>query len=130
VSDKLDRLVAEKVMGWTVRESDHDNNDYERYTNGWAVSRWNPSTSIEAAWEVVEHLRKQIKEDGSRKYLVSIIDSIGYPEVQIEIICGEDYSSWSGPCDAKAICCAALLAVGVPEATIQEAYKEVGGNGN
>jgi hypothetical protein len=78
---------------------------------------------ISAAWEVVEHLRKQTKDDGTRKYLVSIIDSIGNPEVQIETICGEDYNSWSGPCDARSICCAALLAVGVSESEIQEACK-------
>lgn len=133
MSDKLNTLVASRVMGWPTIDfaANACNGGYVRAACAFRgndhptdrCGKWEPSTSIAAAWEVVEHLRKQTKDDGTRKYLVSIIDSIGYPEVQIETICGEDYNSWSGPCEAKSICCAALLAVGVPEATIQEACK-------
>jgi hypothetical protein len=124
VSIALDRLVAEKVMGYAQHEHMQDCWTHHSFANGYLQRHYfTPSTSIAAAWEVVEHLRKQTKDDGTRKYLVSIIDSIGNPEVQIETICGEDYNSWSGPCDARSICCAALLAVGVSESEIQEACK-------
>jgi hypothetical protein len=89
------------------------------------VYEWSPSTSIAEAWEVVEHLRKQTKDDGTRKYLVSIVDDIAHVEVIVETVCREAYHSWSVPHgkEPQAICVAALLAVGVDEATIQEAMR-------
>ena len=116
MSDKLDRLVATRVMGWTVRESDPDDNDYERYTNGWAVSRWNPSTSIAAAWEVQVAMKaKGYKihfEDFGNRYLANFAGA-----------CYEWRGNREHSNECMAICLAALAAVNVPEATIQEACK-------
>jgi hypothetical protein len=73
---------------------------------------------------VVEHLRKQTFADGlSSKYQVSLIDDGELWECLID-----DNGSgqcWSGfdESPSLAICYAALLAFGVPEATIQEAMR-------
>lgn len=51
---EMDRLVAEKVMGWHARGFDgkrHDWYDGHDFIRGW--SYWNPSTNIAHAWEVV-----------------------------------------------------------------------------
>ena len=124
---KIDRLVAERVMGWTVRESDADDNDYERYSSGWAVSRWNPSTDIAEAWEVVRNLRKRRFEPYDDPWTFQIVDSFT-----------EDVRKWSASVgtvgfrfshggehenECMAICLAALRAVGVPESEIQEAMR-------
>lgn len=58
---ELDALIAEKVMGWTVDPI------YRMYTGAGmrhAVgnnldTRFNPSTNIAAAWEVVEKMRER-----------------------------------------------------------------------
>lgn len=60
---EMDRLVAEKVMGWTAR----DNRLSGGYLFGWAKpdgswgacaisgsNAWSPSTDIASAWAVVE----------------------------------------------------------------------------
>lgn len=123
MSAALDRLVSKKVMGWTVRESEPD--DYERYSSGWAVSRWNPSTCIKAAWEVVEHLRKQrlylIINDTMGQYRARFFDShwmiddwVRAPDIRMTV--------WAATAPL-AICIAALKAFGVPESEIQEAMR-------
>lgn len=51
---ELDRLVAEKVMGWTT-----DKTNGPWYTAALtfaAVRGWSPSTDIAAAWEVEERI--------------------------------------------------------------------------
>jgi hypothetical protein len=50
---EIDRLVAEKVMGW---KADFRDDVYENSPRRWLVSGWRPSTDIAAAWEVVEKL--------------------------------------------------------------------------
>lgn len=58
---ELDRLIAEKVMGWTF-EAELGNYWLEDGTDVCRVligghEYWRPSTNIAHAWEVVEHLR-------------------------------------------------------------------------
>lgn len=58
----MDALVAEKVMGWKAWKPDWFNDpnptnwldEKSGPTKNWHT--WSPSTSIEAAWEVVEKL--------------------------------------------------------------------------
>lgn len=55
----LDALVAEKVMGWTLKGDTYARwvNDKDEYMGPCEnVDFWSPSTSIAAAWEVVERL--------------------------------------------------------------------------
>ena len=131
---KIDRLVGVKVFGWSiVTDSDGEpiwSNDCGtplacQYAS--APVRFGPNftTEIAAAWEVIEHLRKQTKDDGTRKYLLAIIDEIAHVEVRIETVCLEDYHIWSGPHgqEPMGICVAALKACGVPESEIQEAMR-------
>ena len=158
MSDKLSRLVGERVMGLTPWREDRAGTSYVVWTAGdvkpWSkfrvethkreskrytkiaakdidprndidcgTERMRYPTSIAAAWEVVEHLRKQTKDDGSRKYLVSIID---YPNTFDVVVENHDTYESAHACKTSApmaICLAALRAVGVPEATIQEACK-------
>lgn len=58
---ELDRLIAEKVMGW----------EYSAAYNAYFLSDgkrerepsdWSPSTNIAQAWEVVEHMTQTTKE--------------------------------------------------------------------
>ncbi len=54
----LDQLIAEKVMGWTIREMPCPWNEYCK--EGQPVrgySHWAPSTNIEHAFEVVERMK-------------------------------------------------------------------------
>lgn len=59
---ELDRLVAEKVMGWTAAPESVAT--CGAWPNCWTVSKhghirnnWFPSTNIDHAWEVVERIR-------------------------------------------------------------------------
>jgi hypothetical protein len=133
VSVALDRLVAERVFGWTVvASSDGEpiwSNDCGtplafQYASAPVKFGPNFSTEIAAAWEVVEHLRKQTKDDGTRKWLVSIIDKEdGLWECVIYEIGMYDVAWEEHASPAMAICIAALRLNNVPEATIQEACK-------
>ena len=129
---KLDRLVAERVFGWSiVAASDGEpiwSNDCGTplaFQYASAPVKFGPhfSREIAAAWDVVEHLRKQTKESGARKYLVSILDHPNTFEVVVE---NHDTGDSVYACDESApmaICLAALRAVGVDEQAIQEAMR-------
>jgi len=131
---KLDRLVGVKVFGWSiVTDSDGEpiwSNDCGtplafQYASAPVKFGPNFSTDIAAAWEVVEHLRKQTKDDGTRKYLVSVVDhDDGKMECVIQPGRLWTMSSCANHESAQmAICLAALRAVGVPESEIQEAMR-------
>lgn len=136
MSTALDRLVSEKVMGWPVIDfaANAPKGGYIRAACAYRGSdhptdrcgKWSPSTEIGAAWEVVEHLRKQR----------SATDKMDDPTWAVALngsgdrwIC--DVSDWRGRLDVSAcnkeacvaICLAALRAVGVPESEIQEATR-------
>lgn len=130
----LDRLVGVKVFGWSiVADSDGEpiwSNDCGtplafQYASAPVKFGPNFTTDIAAAWEVVEHLRKQTKDDGTRKYLVSVVDhDDGKMECVIQPGRLWTMSSCANHESAQmAICLAALRAVGVPESEIQEAMR-------
>ena len=148
---KIDRLVAERVMDATVCETseqaesvakgvpfvvpwyiESDGHARARVwmrsgcdSDTWVIGKWEPSCRIDHAWEVVEHLRKQTKDDGTRKYLVSVVDhDDGKMECVIQPGRLWTMSSCANHESAQmAICLAALRAVGVPESEIQEAMR-------
>ena len=124
---ELDRLVAEKVMGWTNLDDmwspflrNPSTGLYRKDANQ-QKTRWAPSTDIRAAWEVVEKLRTDgwapslfgpIPEDGPWAGLAIVwyaqlerqwLDRTGKPREF-----AEDY----GDTAPLAICLAALRAVG------------------
>lgn len=57
---EMDRLVAEKVMGWELCE--HNGLLWKEEPESWGdQTPWTPSTNIAHAWEVVESLvRRQL----------------------------------------------------------------------
>jgi len=120
---RIDALVAERVMGWW---------DCQKYANGWfgMNPHWNKgeghqdtlppySTSIQAAWEVVEKMKP------THHFNLSVMTN-GYIEAS--------FAEWIGPTllheawinadedtEEMAIALAALKAVGVTEDEIREA---------
>lgn len=128
---KIDRLVAEKVLKWdidndcpySVWQLAIDSPFFAPYHNH-TIEKAPPfSTNMGTAWEVFRYMQNQTKGDGTRKYLLAIIDDIAHVEVRIETVCMEDYHICSVPHgqEAKGICLAALRAVGVSESEIKEA---------
>lgn len=111
---ELDRLVAEKVMGWEE--------GYEFVCDGWGLlyyvnfglerkRPWSPSTNIATAWEVIEHLVPE--------YNIGLFNSCDLKNPSQGTWYVEIRATRHGapPCEAGAetaplaICCAALLAV-------------------
>ena len=113
---KLDMLVAEQVMGWLVdpifriyagadREMLHCNEP----PIGSKKKRWSPSTSIAAAWEVVEKLQLSIIPNNiGTKWEAGI-----WHDDDIDSYHHGFYTSDSAFCDTAphAICLAALKAI-------------------
>lgn len=52
----LDQIVAERVMGWTKREFSYGIEWLDASGLRVVSVGWSPSTSIEAAWQVVEKM--------------------------------------------------------------------------
>lgn len=115
MSEKLDRLIGERVMGWTVRESEPD--DYERYSSGWSVCRWNPSTCIKAAWEVRAEMKRRgfqlHLEDFGNRWRANFSEDMLYD--------WRNNREHANEC--VAICLAALAVCGVSDDEIQEAMR-------
>lgn len=117
---KIDALVAEHVMGWTLRNCDGEPattpDDYYDAANndGWTWNgtdeawTWRPTQDIAAAWEVVEKLQAD----------VTFKRSMGYATVRLKF-CDDDGVERSGRANEKyaaiplAICLAALKAKGI-----------------
>lgn len=65
---EMDRLVAEKVMGWAIKRHYqpegmifHAREDDAIFVDGkmkWWANAWSPSTNIAHAWGVVEKMRQ------------------------------------------------------------------------
>lgn len=58
---EMDRAIAERVMGWHARGFDgkwHDWYDQHEFVRG--LSRWQPSTNIAHAWEVLTAIRQRL----------------------------------------------------------------------
>jgi len=109
---KIDRLVAEKIMGWKYYpEGHHISNEltWIGADGGWYIKCPNYSTDIAAAWEVVEKLQKE--------YIVSILG----PDDQGTHWCVDimsknqklNFANEVGNTAPMAICLAALKAKGV-----------------
>ncbi|AEG14378.1 hypothetical protein Desku_0772 [Desulfofundulus kuznetsovii DSM 6115] len=69
VGKEMDRLIAEKLMGWQVKKTVGSDGAEEWWIPQkvacivkapWSgmVFMWNPSTDVKAAWDVVEKLRQ------------------------------------------------------------------------
>ena len=132
----IDRLVAERVMGWTVNK---EQSPYRwnvpldtRYYHEWDTCFVNNgcprfSDHIADAWEVVEHLERQ-----SPKWLCKLVRRAGdlADFNQIGWTCELRWIGVTRPREEAfgvhesapmAICLAALRAVGVSEQEIEEA---------
>ncbi len=104
---KIDRLIAEKVMGWEKLNKNFWNNK-----GAWIpVNTFNPSTNIQDAWVVVKKLNETFTvdirdtlNDGAECYLY---------EFQEETETLFPYKAADGETAPLAICLAALKAVGV-----------------
>jgi hypothetical protein len=104
---ELDELVAEQVMGWQTSIS--WGGSY--WIDGFVVERekvkWNPSTDIAAAWEVVEKMH-----DSGLKFMVRSHPISSF--LKRVVFCTQDQSSsWEveRPEVPEAICRAALLSL-------------------
>lgn len=127
MSNKIDSLVAEKVMEW-VR---HPRNTAHWVEGGrdpfmapvmglvpeCGTGAWSPSTSISAAWAVVEKMKtdnwRVSVEDFGNRYRINFSKGSQW----------QAFNSVEHINVPLGICVAALRAVGVDEATIQEAMK-------
>ncbi len=128
---ELDRLIAEKVMGWEKDSSAFSPRAHQviklmkrlgaKELFWWKTGpggldfriEWAPSTNIAHAWEVVGAIeaRSQSSEDLSCLYL-NRYDSEGWCAT-FALYGREDNGDWSGaPTAPLAICRAALAAVG------------------
>ena len=89
---ELDRLIAEKVMGWPADEWHQSCND---------CTKWSPSTNIAHAWEVVEKLRNIMVGPWTHGRWAA---------------CAMQDGDWFSVADTAphAICLAALKSVGYP----------------
>lgn len=120
---ELDRLIAEKVMGWTwhddeslrlgglwVNESGVGAEPPSVSDQEYMPSTWQPSTSIAHAWEVVERMEPQlrIQPGGHTPYYAIMRSQGGY-------VAGywTDINWMTSPADTAplAICRAALQAL-------------------
>jgi len=117
---KLNRLVAERVMGWHDIEGGWGKWYNKQGEHVRLEEDWHPDTNIADAWELVRHLRTQ-------GYLLRLIDQhhctgvwdcrfYKFPE-SVEI----EYQN--SPNECIAICLAALRAKGLTDAEIGEALK-------
>jgi hypothetical protein len=113
----MDRIVAEKVMGWTLVKCQvgplGTGYGYETYCwsgNSVLINIWSPSTNIAHAWEVINRL----KED----YEFRIANDQGeFLEWGVEMIDLNNNNEVSDVAETAphAICLAALMAVGAIE---------------
>lgn len=105
----MDRLIAEKVMGWHARGFDgkwHDWYDGYEFVIGW--SRWHPSSCIFQAWQVVERLR-------DLGHFLNVCQRQTVCWAEIETYDGDLIDRFKADTAPLAICLAALRAVGEGE---------------
>lgn len=149
MSHKLDAMVAERVMGWKWHLCDQLNPQGEmvyHFRNDEPPEHWkrptvvatptlpevrgvrlfvylglrNYSTDIAAAWEVRQEIKRRDLE-----ITVSTHGGLGNKTDDTCIIRGGEEERWDGSANTAplAICLAALRAVGVTEAEIEEAMR-------
>lgn len=106
---ELDRLIAEKVMGWEQDGLGYSIDGGKDYRHP-----FEPSTNIAHAWEAVECLRKQSKPiivwAGEVKYVAALLDenAHAFGDHYIDSRLNGAFSASTAP---LAICRAALMAV-------------------
>ena len=123
---KIDRLVAERVMGWRTHarntawwvDADVEtglvpSGGVRGMTSG--MDRWSPSTSIKTAWEVVKASNDAGLSFGIHSHLGS--------EWECSFMEGHEFWEGKHTGECVAICLAALKAFGVSESEIQEAMR-------
>lgn len=124
---KLDALVAERVMGWVVSNEcgKHWMVPLEcPFFREWDKATWPHcpafSTNIADAWEV----RATLKSKGF-EVTIGTHGGLGNISDDTCIIRGDEYDRWDASADNAelAICLAALRAVGVSKAEIEEAMR-------
>lgn len=77
--DRLDRLCAEKVMGWKEPAYKNARGDdvYGFYPSG-PISEWQPTRNIVHAWrcleKITDHLQFDVTKNRSGSFIVSIWD--------------------------------------------------------
>lgn len=107
---ELDALVAEKVMGFGEKFNLYGENLFK---SGLYILQY--STSIEAAWEVVNRLFSL----GFDMYLETFLDDCDKPQCRVSFQKIDDQEHTTGPWFADtpphAICLAALRALGHDE---------------
>lgn len=121
---KLDARVASLVMGWHARKRDgrwiQHGRSAEDICSECGQGEFSPSTNIESAWLVVEHmLRHPIRESLTFKIVHAYRDirseRLGYgAEFASPCRAGDVYRAWA-PTAPLAICLAALKCVGARE---------------
>lgn len=110
----LDKLIAEKVMEWSVSRVDEDYIDRNGHFTGWTTGLvyskrklWRPSTEIAAAWAMVEHLSML----GIHLWAVGQEDAAPGWQADFGRNHSSDQQGW-GTTAQLALCLAALKAVG------------------
>lgn len=109
---EIDRLVAEKVMGWIPQREIQDRILYVLQDGTHVALGWNPTVNISDAWQVVEKLREtsvfslhDAWDEGDNKIFCADFEyNDGY-----HVVNHYEYAK-SAP---LAICLAALKSVGV-----------------
>lgn len=74
--DELDKLAAEKVMGWEINE--HPKNAYPAYwgrdTSARWITDWQPTRNISQAWECLEKFKEfRIDQEEGPEFMNVII---------------------------------------------------------
>lgn len=108
--DELNRLIAEKVMGWHV--GGYGGEPY--WLNGkgmhaWPIDDWQPTQDIAQAWQVVERMR-QLGFDFELQW--QDIKPLGQ-DVFASFNAHEKQGAWEHDVPTLAIVLAALRAMGV-----------------
>lgn len=108
---KIDSLIAEKVMGWGLKELNVCSAWIDNQ-NGWCLKQlWNPSRDMRDAWKVVKKLNEI--------FTVDVQDTLNdgasccLYEFQEETESLIPYSATEAETAPLAICLAALKSVGV-----------------
>lgn len=118
---ELDRMVAEKVMGWQLAEAwtPGSQEPWWRKADGWMVPLPPFTTDIAAAWQVVERMREL-------GWYYGVSGSISIGEIAMFRVLGDAALVRSGTASTapEAICRAALAALETGEPNLEAVEHE------
>ncbi|MCU5039326.1 hypothetical protein FC686_04420 [Bacillus cereus] len=100
---EINNLIAEKVMGWNLREMENVSAWVDENDNWTLKQMWNPSNDIQDAWEVVEKLNCDVK----------VTKTDLKPKYQVHVFVPGDVKMVFAETAPMAICKGALKAVGI-----------------